>query len=110
MLYTQHRNYCVKSLLRKTKIRYYANLNKKKILDNQQFLEVVKLLFSYKSIHGYKINLTKNGEHVKTEMKTAEVLNSFFSNKIQNLKIPQYSNFDPIVQNIANPTSKATTS
>ena len=43
-------------------------------------------------------------------MKTAEVLNSFFSNKVQNLKIPQYSNFDPIVQNIANPTSKATTS
>ena len=29
MLYTQQRNYCV-SLLRKTKIRYYANLNEKK--------------------------------------------------------------------------------
>ena len=29
MLYTQQRNYCA-SLLRKTKIRYYANLNEKK--------------------------------------------------------------------------------
>ena len=36
MLYTQQRNYCV-SLLRKTKTRYYENLNKKKILDNKQF-------------------------------------------------------------------------
>ena len=35
MLYTQQRNYCV-SLLRKIKIRYYANLNEKKIQDNKQ--------------------------------------------------------------------------
>ena len=36
MLYTQQRNYCA-SLVRKTKIRYYANLKEKKILDNKQF-------------------------------------------------------------------------
>ena len=30
MLHTQQRNYCV-SLLRKTNIRYYANLNEKKL-------------------------------------------------------------------------------
>ena len=42
-------------------------------------------------------NLTENGEHLKTEMKTAEVLNSFYSNLVMNLKIPQYLNFDPIV-------------
>ena len=35
MLYTQG-NYCV-SLFRKTKIRYYTNLNEKKILDKKQF-------------------------------------------------------------------------
>lgn len=39
--------------------------------------------------------MTENGEHVKIEMKIAEVLNSFFSNKAKNLKIPQYSSFDP---------------
>ena len=32
MLYTQQRNYEV-SILQKTKFRYYANLNEKKILD-----------------------------------------------------------------------------
>ena len=40
-------------------------------------------------------------------MKTAEVFNSFFSNILKNLKIPQYSNFDPIAQNIEVPTLKA---
>ena len=41
------------------------------------------------SISGDKINLTEDDEHIKTEMKTAEVLNSFFSNIVKNLKIPQ---------------------
>ena len=55
MLYTQQRNYCA-SLLRKTKIRYYANLNEKKILNNKEFWKAVKPLFSDKSISGDKIN------------------------------------------------------
>ena len=45
----------------------------------------MKPLFSDKSISGDKINLTENGEYDKTEMKTAEVFNSFFSNIITNL-------------------------
>ena len=36
----------------------------------------MKPLFSNKSIHGDKINLTENGKHVKTEIKTVEVINS----------------------------------
>ena len=39
-------------------------------------------------------------------MKTAEVFNNFFSNIVKNLKIPQYSNFDHIAQNIEDPTLK----
>ena len=38
----------------------------------------MKPLFPNKSIHGDKINLTENDKHVKTEIKTVEVLNSFF--------------------------------
>ena len=40
MPYTQQRNYCV-YLVRKTLVRYYANLNEKKMLDNKQFWKVV---------------------------------------------------------------------
>ena len=52
----------------------------------------MKPLFSDKSISGDKINLTENGKYVKTEMKTAELFNSFFSDIVKNLKIHQYSN------------------
>ena len=89
MLYTQQRNYYV-SLLRKTKIRYFANLNEKNILHSQLFWKIMKPLFSDKSISGDKINFTENGEYVRTEMKTAEVFNNFFSNLVKNLKITQY--------------------
>ena len=105
MLYTQQRNYCV-SLLKKTTISYYANLKEKKIIANKQFWKVVKALFSDKPISGDNINLTENGEYVKTEMKAAEVFNSFFSNIVKNLKIPQYSNFDPSAQIIEDLTLK----
>ena len=76
----------------------------KTMLDNTQFWKVVKPLFSNKSISGDKTNLTENDEYVKTEMKTADVFNSFLSNIVNNLKIPKYSNFDPIAQNIEGPT------
>ena len=67
----------------------------------------MKPLFSDTSISRDKISLTEDSEYVKTEMKIAEVFNSFFSNIVKNIKIPQYSNFDPITQNIEDPTLKA---
>ena len=69
-------------------------------------MEGSETLFSDKLISVDKINFTENGEHVITKMKTAEVLNSFFSNIVKNLKIPQYSNFDPIVESTQDLTLK----
>ena len=37
-------------------------------------------------------------------MKTTGVLKSFLSNIVKNLKIPQNSKFNPIAQNIVDPT------
>lgn len=67
-----------------------------RILNNKPFWNVLKALFLMNQLVEIK-NLTENGEHLKTELKTAEVLNSFYSNLAMNLKIPQYLNFDPIV-------------
>ena len=67
----------------------------------------MKPLFSDEPISGDKINLNGNSDYVKTEMKREEVFSSFFSNLVENLKIPQYSNFHPIAQNIEDPTLKA---
>ena len=43
--YTKQRNFCV-SLLRKTKERYYENLNEKFVVDNKLFWKTVKPLLS----------------------------------------------------------------
>ena len=49
-----------------------------------------------------RITLIGNDEIIKTEKGTAEVVNAFFSNIVQNLDIQQYTADDPICENINN--------
>ena len=100
ILYNRQRNYCV-SLLRKSKRRYYENLNIKNVTDNKLFWKSVKPLLSNKS------RVSEKGEIVKTESETAETLNSFFSNIVKNLNILRYSHFDSVTENITDPVLKA---
>ena len=52
-------------------------------------------------------SLIENGEIVKTEKETAEVFNNFFGNIVKKLNISQYSDFDPVIENIKDPTLTA---
>ena len=106
ILYNRQRNYCV-SLLRKSKKGYYENLNIKNVTDNKLFWKSVKPLLSDKSRIRDRINISEKGKILKTESETAERLNSFFSNIVKNLNISRYSEFDPVTENIADPTLKA---
>ena len=54
-----------------------------------------------------KVSLIENGEIVETEKETADVFNNFFGNIVKNLNISQYSDFDPIIENVKDPTLKA---
>ena len=54
-----------------------------------------------------KIKSRKSKKIIKTEKGTAEVLNAFFSNIVQNLDIQQYNVDDPICENINDPLLKA---
>ena len=105
-IYFQINNEMVKTFfyLRKTKTRYHEKINKQKVLDMKQFQKVVKRLFSNASISSNKRNLTENCKLVKTEIKATEVLNSLFSNIVKVLKISQYKECDPIVQNTKDST------
>ena len=49
--------------------------------------------------------MNENGKIVKTEQEAAEVFNNF--SVIQNFNISQYCNFDPIIENVKDPTLKA---
>ena len=81
MLYKKQRNYCV-SLLRKGKTNYYANLDEEKVSDNKLFWKVIKPSLSDKSCAKEQINLVEKEEILKTDLETAEVLNTFFGNMV----------------------------
>ena len=78
--YTKRRNFCV-SLLRKTKEKYYENLNETSVVDNKLFWKTVKPLLSDKVAGKDEIRLIENNELVKTDLEIVEVLtNVFFQN------------------------------
>ena len=54
-----------------------------------------------------RINLSEKGELVKTELETAEVLNKFFSNIVNNLEISKYSKYESFIDNIEDQTLRA---
>ena len=105
-IYTKQRNFCV-SLLRKTKKKHYANLNHKDIADNKQFWRTVKLLISDKSKSNEKITLVEDNRTISEDKDNAELLHSFFSNAVRNLKIPEFSDSNSLVENTPHPIFKA---
>ena len=54
-----------------------------------------------------RITLIENDEIFKTEKGTAKVLNTFFSNIVQNLDIHRYNVDDPIFENINDPPASS---
>ena len=101
----KQRDYCV-SFLPKTKKDYYANLNEKDVADNEQFWRTVKPLLSDKVKSSEKITLIEGEEIINEDGENAEILNTFFSNAVKNLKIPEYQEIDSLANNISHPIFK----
>ena len=59
-IYVKQRNYCV-SLLRKSKKKYYENLDERNLMDNKLFWKTIKPSFSDKIVTRDRIHLTENG-------------------------------------------------
>ena len=53
-----------------------------------------------------KVALTEEDRIVESDINTAQILNTFFSNIVSNLKIAEYVNCDPISDNINDPVIK----
>ena len=104
--YNKQKNLCV-TLLRKSKREYYQNLSVENVCDNKNFWKVVKPLLSNKIMSSEKITLVEGTNILKNDKETAKVLNNFFSTIIQNLKIPQYKEQDPISVSISDPVMRA---
>ena len=54
-----------------------------------------------------KITLIGNDDNILNEHETARVFNTFFSNTVSNLKIPEYTKCDPVFSNISGPIIKS---
>ena len=74
---------------------YCASLNKKNVADNKQFWITVKPLRSDKVKSSEKITLVEAEEIINKDGENAEILNTFFSNAVKNLKIPEYQETIP---------------
>ena len=75
--------------------------------DNKLVRKVIKPSLSDKSCIKEQINLVENGEILKTDLETAEVLKTFLGNIVKKLEIHQYSNFDLVIYNVKHPTLRA---
>ena len=91
----------------KNKKKHYANLNYKDVDDNKQFWRNVKRLLSEKSKSNDEITLVQDYKTISEDKDNAEVLNSFFSNAVKNIKIFKFSESNPLAENILHPTLKA---
>ena len=80
---------------------------KEKFSDNKLFWKIVKPSLSEKFNVRERISLSENGEIVKNEKETAEVFNNFFGNTVKNLNVSQHPDFDPLIENVKEPTLKA---
>ena len=73
-----------------------ANLNEKDIADNKKFRQAVKPFPSEKNKSRKKITLVKNEEVISDDVEFANTLNSFFSNIVIILKIPEkFADYNP---------------
>ena len=59
-------------LLRKTKKRYYDNLNERCVTDNKLFWKTVKSFLSDKVMTRHKVYLTENDKIIKTDEKAGD--------------------------------------
>ena len=93
--------------MKKSKKKYFANLNEKDILDSKLFWKAIRPSFSDKDMTRDRTNLSEKGGLLKTELETAEVLNKLFSNIVNNLEILKYSKYESFIDNIEDQTLRA---
>ena len=70
------------------------------------FWNTIKPLLSDKIVSREKVTLIEEDEIVESDVNTAQILDTFFSNIVSNLKIAEYANCHPISDSINNPVIK----
>ena len=79
--------------MRKTKKLYFHSLNTKNITDSGTYWESVVPLFAKKVSKGEKILFNEGEKHISDDKKIWTIFNSFFSDVVADLKIPNHWNY-----------------
>ena len=90
--YTSQRT-LFKKLLKNTKRTYFNNLDIRKAADNRTFWKTVVPLFPNKFSKNKKINLPEGNKTISKDDELWRVFNNFFSKTVDDLKIPNISNY-----------------
>ena len=91
--YKNKRILCVK-LLRQTKEKYLNDINVKSISDNKKIWKIIKPFFSNKGLNTNNIMLVENNELVSEEEVIANIMNNYFTNITNHLKL-KLTKIDP---------------
>ena len=81
---------------------YYSNLEEKQVADDKTFWKTIKLFLSDKIVSREKLTLVEKDE---IDINTAQILNIFISNIVNNLEIAEYANSDLISDNMNDPVT-----
>ena len=73
---------------------------KKKFTDNKTPWEIIKSFISNKIVSREKPTLIEEDQIVESDINTAQILKTFFSNIVSNIKIAEYVIWDPISDKI----------
>ena len=76
-----------------TKRTYFNNSDIRKVIDNRTFWKTVVPPFSNKFSKSEKINLTDGNKTVSNDDELCRVFHIFFSETVDELKIPNISNY-----------------
>ena len=100
------------NLLQREKKKYYEQLDINKITDNKKFWKHMKPFFSEKNTSSKHITLIAGEDIISSDMKVAEIMNTFFATSATNLDISGYNIIsipDPNPDKISNIVSMFTT-
>ena len=100
-------NVIIVSLLKKSKRKYYINLNVEDITDNKQFWKTVKPLFSDKTKSAVSITLKGNNKIVESQNEVPNIFNDYFSKIVSLLQIPESNIIDLQFERMSCPTLKS---
>ena len=104
LAYSEQINFCMNLL--KTRKDYYPNLSEEDVADYKNFWKTIRPLLLDKIESFEKICLVKGEKLVTNDKENANIFSKFFSNTVKNLRIPDFTDTEPLADNISHSTLK----